>query len=76
MFQVTVTLFFRGWQRPPRLPLWTPYSVLNLFRHLGMLFLGISKNVRGCVILVHTEKLTGAKICVAHVSKNLISEKR
>ena len=31
------------------------YSVLNLFWHLGMRFLGISKNVRGCVILVHTE---------------------
>ena len=36
-----------------------------------MPFLGISKNVRGCVILVNTEQLTGSEICDAHVSKTI-----
>ena len=35
-------------------------------------FMGISKNVRGCVILVHTYQLTGPQICVANDSTNLL----
>ena len=49
------------------------YSLLNLFWHnWGCFFWGISKNLRGCVILVQTEQLTEAKICVAHTSTNLL----
>ena len=52
------------------------YSVLNLFWHLGMIFFGISKNVRGCVILVHTEQLTGAITCCSCFYKSVgISKK-
>ena len=45
---------------------------LTYFDIWGCFFWGISKNERGCVILVHTEELTGTKISVAHVSTNLL----